>query len=84
MVYNMTEEEWDAVIEVHLKGTFAVVRHACGYFRKQRSGCIITFSSLSGLVGNAGAGQLRGREGRHRRLYPHGRHGHGPFRRHCQ
>ena len=54
MVYNMTEEEWDAVIEVHLKGTFAVVRHACGYFRKQRSGCIITFSSLSGLVGNAG------------------------------
>ena len=54
MVFNMSEEEWDDVIAVHLKGTFTVVRHACILFRQQRSGRIITFSSESGLVGNSG------------------------------
>ena len=54
MVFNMTEEEWDAVIAVHLKGTFSVVKHACIVFRQQRSGRVITFSSESGLVGNTG------------------------------
>ena len=54
MVFNMTEEEWDAVIAVHLKGTFSVVKHACILFRQQRSGRVITFSSESGLVGNTG------------------------------
>ena len=52
MIYNMTEAEWDAVIEVHLKGTFTVVKHACIPFRQQRSGRIITFSSVSGLSGS--------------------------------
>ena len=54
MVFNMTEEEWDAVIAVHLKGTFTVAKHACILFRQQRSGCLITFSSVSGLYGNSG------------------------------
>ena len=54
MLFNMTEEEWDAVIQVHLKGTFTVVKHACILFRQQRSGRIITFSSESGLIGNSG------------------------------
>ena len=54
MVFNMTEAEWDAVIEVHLKGTFTVVKHASILFRQQRSGRIITFSSTSGLIGNSG------------------------------
>ena len=54
MIFNMTEEEWDDVIAVHLKGTFTVVKHACILFRQQRSGRIITFSSESGLVGNSG------------------------------
>ena len=54
MVFNMTEDEWDAVIDVHLKGTFSVVKHACILFRQQRSGRVITFSSESGLVGNTG------------------------------
>ena len=54
MVFNMTEEEWDAVIAVHLKGTFSVVKYACIVFRQQRSGRVITFSSESGLVGNTG------------------------------
>ncbi|MDE2684645.1 MAG: SDR family oxidoreductase [Chloroflexota bacterium] len=54
MVFNMTEQEWDDVIAVHLKGTFTVVKHACILFRQQRAGRIITFSSESGLVGNSG------------------------------
>ena len=54
MVFNMTEQEWDDVIAVHLKGTFTVVKNACILFRQQRSGRIITFSSESGLVGNSG------------------------------
>ena len=54
MVFNMTEQEWDDVINVHLKGTFNVVKHACIVFRQQRSGHIITFTSESGLVGNSG------------------------------
>ena len=54
MIFNMTEQEWDDVIAVHLKGTFSVVKHACILFRQQRSGRIITFSSTSGLYGNSG------------------------------
>ncbi|MCZ6539356.1 MAG: SDR family NAD(P)-dependent oxidoreductase, partial [Chloroflexi bacterium] len=54
MIYNMTEEEWDAVVDVHLKGTFNVVRHAAPLFRQQRGGRVITFTSESGLTGHAG------------------------------
>ena len=54
MIFNMSEQEWDDVISVHLKGTFTVVKNACILFRQQRSGKIITFSSQSGLVGNSG------------------------------
>ena len=54
MVFNMTEEEWDAVIGVHLKGTFSVVQPASKIFRQQRGGRVITFSSESGLVGFIG------------------------------
>jgi NAD(P)-dependent dehydrogenase (short-subunit alcohol dehydrogenase family) len=54
MVFNMTEQEWDDVIAVHLKGTFTVVKHACILFRQQRSGRVITFSSTSGLYGLSG------------------------------
>ncbi len=54
MVFNMTEEEWDAVIAVHLKGTFNCTRHASVLMRQQRYGRIINVSSESGLTGNAG------------------------------
>ena len=54
MLFNMTEEDWDAVIAVHLKGTFTVCKAASILFRQQRSGRIITFSSTSGLFGNSG------------------------------
>ena len=54
MVFNMGEEEWDAVLGVHLKGTFNCIRHACVAMREQRYGRIITFSSGAGLFGNPG------------------------------
>ena len=54
MIFNMSEEEWDDVIAVHLKGTFTVVKNASILFRQQRSGRIITFTSESGLMGNSG------------------------------
>ena len=54
MIFNMSEEEWDIVLAVHLKGTFNCVRHACTHMREQRYGRIVTFSSGSGLFGNPG------------------------------
>jgi NAD(P)-dependent dehydrogenase (short-subunit alcohol dehydrogenase family) len=54
MIFNMSEEEWDSVIDTHLKGTFAVTRAAAPYMREQRSGRFINMTSTSGLVGNVG------------------------------
>ena len=54
MIFNMTEEEWDAVIGVHLKGSFAVTRAAAPRFREQRWGRFVNVTSTSGLVGNVG------------------------------
>ena len=53
MIFNMSEEEWDLVIKVHLYGHFHCTKPACVYFRQQRSGRIINTSSVSGL-GNMG------------------------------
>jgi NAD(P)-dependent dehydrogenase (short-subunit alcohol dehydrogenase family) len=54
MLFNMTEEDWDAVINVHLKGTFNCTRHAAVHMRQQKFGRIISMSSTSGLYGNSG------------------------------
>ncbi|PYN01327.1 MAG: 3-hydroxyacyl-CoA dehydrogenase [Candidatus Rokuibacteriota bacterium] len=54
MIFNMTEEEWDAVIDTHLKGTFAVTRAAAPRMKEQRSGRFVNMTSTSGLVGNIG------------------------------
>jgi NAD(P)-dependent dehydrogenase (short-subunit alcohol dehydrogenase family) len=60
MLVNMTEEEWDSVIRVHLKGTFSPTRWAAAYWREQgKAGVpvdarIINTSSASGLFGNIG------------------------------
>src|SRR5213596_900974 len=51
MIFNMSEEEWDAVIGVHLKGTFNCTRHATRRMREQRRGRIISISSTSGVYG---------------------------------
>ena len=54
MVFNMTEEEWDLVIKVDLKGHFTTIKPASVLMRQQRSGRIINYSSVSGLQGNSG------------------------------
>lgn len=62
MLFNMSEEEFDAVIAVHLKGTFNMMRHAAAFFRtqvkegkmKKKSGRIINTASDAGLLGNMG------------------------------
>jgi NAD(P)-dependent dehydrogenase (short-subunit alcohol dehydrogenase family) len=58
MVFNMTEQEWDDVIRVHLKGTFNTTRFASGYWRSLRDETaqnrIINFTSVSGLHGAPG------------------------------
>jgi NAD(P)-dependent dehydrogenase (short-subunit alcohol dehydrogenase family) len=52
---NMTEDEWDAVIQVHLKGTFACMQAAARVMKEQgQGGRIINTSSSSGLLGNFG------------------------------
>jgi len=49
MIFNMSEEDWDAVINVHLKGTFNTMRAASLRMREQKSGRIISMSSVSAL-----------------------------------
>jgi len=60
MLVNMTAEEWDAVVHVHLRGTFAPLRHAAAYWRERsRSGDavdarVVNTTSSSGIYGNPG------------------------------
>src|SRR5579871_768373 len=61
MLVNMTEAEWDAVIRVHLKGTFAPAHHAAAYWRDLNKATgepcnarLINTSSVSGIYGNIG------------------------------
>jgi NAD(P)-dependent dehydrogenase (short-subunit alcohol dehydrogenase family) len=60
MLVNLSEDEWDAVINVHLKGHFAPTRHAAAYWRAQSkegnqiNGRVINTSSPSGVFGNVG------------------------------
>jgi NAD(P)-dependent dehydrogenase (short-subunit alcohol dehydrogenase family) len=62
MLVNMTADEWDAVIRVHLRGTFAPLRHAAAYWRaRSKSGSevdarVINTTSSSGIYGNPGQG----------------------------
>jgi NAD(P)-dependent dehydrogenase (short-subunit alcohol dehydrogenase family) len=54
MIFNLSEQEFDDVIAVHLKGTFNCTRHAAARMREQKGGRIISMSSTSGLYGNTG------------------------------
>ena len=54
MFHKMTEEDWDAVIEVHLRGAFNVTRATVEHFRNQGEGSYVLFTSTSGLIGNIG------------------------------
>lgn len=54
MFFKMTEEEWRAVIDVHLHGTFFVSRAAAEHFKDQGSGNYVHITSTSALIGNVG------------------------------
>src|SRR5690606_756829 len=54
MFFNMSREEWQAVLDVHLNGSFFVARAAAPHFRQQKSGSYVHMVSTSGLIGNLG------------------------------
>ena len=54
LLMKMTEEEFDAVIDINLKGTFNCIKHLSRQMLKQKGGRIINISSVSGVMGNAG------------------------------
>jgi NAD(P)-dependent dehydrogenase (short-subunit alcohol dehydrogenase family) len=60
MLVNMSEQDWDSVVHVHLKGHFAPTRHAASYWREQAKegkevrAAVVNTSSTSGLLGNPG------------------------------
>ncbi len=54
MFHKMTPENWDAVIEVHLRGTFNVCRATIEHFRNQEDGAYVLYTSTSGIIGNIG------------------------------
>ena len=54
MIFNMTPEDWDAVIAVHLRGHFNVTKPACAYFRQERKGGVIVNTASTSGLGNAG------------------------------
>ncbi len=54
LLMRMSEEEFDAVMDINLKGTFHCIRHIARQMIRQKSGRIISISSVSGVLGNAG------------------------------
>jgi len=54
LILRMTEEDWDAVLDVNLKGTFNCTKAAIRYMSKQRSGKIVNIASVTGEMGNPG------------------------------
>jgi 3-oxoacyl-[acyl-carrier protein] reductase len=54
LLVRMSDEDWDAVLNVNLKGTFLFSRAVAKPMMKQRGGCIVNIASIIGLIGNAG------------------------------
>ena len=54
MFHKMSDEDWDKVIEVHLRGAYNVTRATVEHFREQQEGSYVHFTSTSGLIGNIG------------------------------
>ncbi len=54
LLIKMTEADWDAVLDVNLKGTFLMTKAALKPMMKQRSGSIVSIASIVGLIGQAG------------------------------
>ena len=83
MIFNMSEEEWDDVIRVHLKGTFNVCQPATALMRQQKSGRIICFSSVS-AAGNTGQANYAAAKAGILGICAHGGERDGQVRRHRQ
>ena len=90
MLSNMSEQEWDAVINVHLKGTFAPSRWAIAHWREQVkagqavSGRIINTTSVSGIYGQPGQSNYGAAKAGIAVVHQHRRLGGCPLRRHRQ
>ena len=54
LLLRMTQEQWDAVLAVNLKGTFLMTKHAAKQMMRQKYGRIVNLASVSGMVGNPG------------------------------
>lgn len=54
MFHKMSDEDWDVVVDVHLKGSYNVCRATIDHFRNQNDGAYVLFTSTSGLIGNVG------------------------------
>ena len=54
LLLRMSEEDFDSVIDVNLKGCYNCIRYATRQMMKQRSGCIVNMASVVGIMGNAG------------------------------
>ena len=54
LMIRMSEQDWDAVIAVNLKGTFLFTKAVARPMMKQRAGCVVNIASIIGLIGNAG------------------------------
>lgn len=54
LIAMMKEEDYDSVMDTNLKGAFNMIRHMTGLFIRNREGCIINITSVSGILGNAG------------------------------
>lgn len=54
LLMKMSEQDFDMVLDINLKGSFNTVRHMSRYFLKQKAGRIVNISSVSGVMGNAG------------------------------
>lgn len=54
VIWKMTEDQWDRVLDVNLKGYFNYIRHAAGIFRDQKYGKIVTVTSINGKRGKFG------------------------------
>lgn len=54
MFHKMADEDWDVVLDVHLKGSYNVCRATIEHFREQNDGAYVLFTSTSGLIGNVG------------------------------
>lgn len=54
LLIRMSEEDWDAVLDINLKGAFLVTKAVVKFMMKQRSGAIVNIASVVGIMGNAG------------------------------